>query len=434
MALEININTYKSNSSLEIPGLDYFKKQMKKSVHIIACLFIYLAGHSQSGCTDPEANNYNSSAISNDGSCTYLPTAQTVRSKGSLASYANESSGVVFFNGAIWTHNDSGNPAKVFKTDTANGSLLQTLSITNFPNNDWEDITADSNYLYIGDFGNNNGTRTDLKVLKIDKAQFLSSPLSVVNVTAQAINFSYSDQTSYTSNSNTNFDCEAMISIGNFLYLFTKDRGDYQTRVYKLSKTPGTYTITPYTSYNVNGKITGADYHAGKNEVVLIGYMSSDKNSFLYFLNDFTGDLFFSGNKRRIELGNSTDSWQTEGVAYAGTDSTELFLSCETSYTPATLYTTSKTTQGGVGIEEHSREQTRLFPNPCQDYFELSSADKIEEIKLMTLTGEVIYEKEIQSTKAKIKIETSKIVSGYYIISIKRKNGITYQKLIVNSN
>lgn len=406
---------------------------MKKNIHLVACLFIYLAGHSQSGCTDPEANNYNSSALTNDGSCTYQPTTQAVKSKGSMASYANESSGLVFFNGAIWTHNDSGNPAKVFKTDTANGALLQTLSITNFPNNDWEDITADSNYLYIGDFGNNNGTRTDLKVLKIDKSQFLTSPLSVVNVTAQTINFSYSDQISYTSNSNTNFDCESMISIGNNLYLFTKDRGDYQTRVYKLSKTPGTYTITPYTSYNTNGKITGADYNALKNEVVLIGYMSSDKNSFLYFLNDFTGDMFFSGNKRRIEIGNSTNSWQTEGVTYAGQDSTELFLSCETSYTPATLYTTSKTTQAYVGIEEYETEKTKLFPNPCQDYFELYSDSNIEEIKIMTVTGETVYGQEIQNNKAIIKLENSNLVNGYYIISIKQRNNNSFQKLIINS-
>jgi hypothetical protein len=86
-----------------------------------------------------------------------------------LYSYAGESSGIAYTDRALWTHNDSGNASDFFKVDTVSGALLQKISITNFPNNDWEDITADSNYIYIGDFGNNNGTRTDLRVLKLIK-------------------------------------------------------------------------------------------------------------------------------------------------------------------------------------------------------------------------------------------------------------------------
>jgi hypothetical protein len=278
-------------------------KNMYKNIFIgILTLLINFSALSQSGCTDPAANNYNSSAITNDGSCTYNVTNMTVHAKGSVADSVPECSGLIFTNGMMWTHNDSGNPNNIYKVDTANGTILQTVKITNFPNVDWEDITADTNYIYVSDAGNNNGTRTDLKILKIDKLQFLSSTLTAVNATAQAINFSYSDQTSFVSSSTNNFDCESIISIGNSLYIFTKDRGDMQTRVYKLSKTPGTYTVSPYTSYNVNGLITGADYNPQTNEVALIGYKTSHLNSFMYFLNDFTGDNFFSGNKRRIKI------------------------------------------------------------------------------------------------------------------------------------
>jgi hypothetical protein len=306
-------------------------KQVHKIVKKLTLFFMiaqYCFAVAQNECADPAASNFNLLVITNGGSRTGNKTTLRIIPKGSIIANATESSGLVFTDGMMWSHNDSGNSSNLFKVDTANGTVLQTVAITNYPNIDWEDITADHNYIYIGDFGNNNGTRTDLKVLKINKSQFLTSTLTVVSATAEAINFSYSDQTSFIAGSIHNFDCEALLSMGNSLYLFTKDRGDFQTRVYKLSKTPGTYTLIPYTSFNVNGLITGADYNTQTNEVVLIGYMNFHKNSFIYFLNDFTGDLFFSGSKQRVEIGNSINDWQTEGITYIS--GTKLFLSCET--------------------------------------------------------------------------------------------------------
>ncbi|MEI8136376.1 MAG: T9SS type A sorting domain-containing protein [Bacteroidota bacterium] len=398
-------------------------------IFCISCSHIF----SQSGCTDQSANNYNSLATSNDGSCTYNVTTESVNPKGSIVTNVTESSGLVFTNGVIWTHNDSGNPSNIFKIDTANGNVLQTVAITNFPNIDWEDITADSNYIYVGDFGNNNGTRTDLKVLKISKSQ-LTSTLTSLTATAQAINFSYSDQTSFASNSNTNYDCESVISIGNFLYLFTKNRGDLQTRVYKLSKTPGTYTTSPYTSFNVNGKITGADYNKQTNEIALIGYMASSKNSFFWFLNDFTGDLFFSGNKRRIEIGNSSNDWQTEGVTFAANN--ELFLSCETSYTPATLYNTYKSNNNYVGIKETKNQTSslKIFPNPTTEIFEVESDDIIKEIEISTLEGKILLSKKIEQNHTTIKSTDFTNINGCYALKIKTQKKVLFHKICLISN
>lgn len=376
----------------------------------------FVIAHSQTGCTDPLANNYNPSAISNDGSCTYDITTQSYAAKGPINSFATESSGLVYTNGVLWTHNDSGNASDIFKVDTATGALIQRVSIVNFSNTDWEDITADSNYIYVGDFGNNNGTRIDIKILKIDKAQ-LTSTASVITASAQAINFSYSDQTNFSSNGSTNFDCESVISFGNFLYLFTKNRGDLQTRVYKLSKTPGTYTISPYSSYNVNGKITGADYNKQKNEVALIGYMSSNKNSFIYYLNDFTGDQFFSGNKRRVEIGNATNDWQTEGIAYASGN--KLFISCETSYTQATLYTTQLSNITLVGINKHENiiPHLKIYPNPSHSLIYLDSQLNHVRIRVLNLAGQLLLDEEIV-----VSLDLSHLNSGVYIIQLLDEN------------
>lgn len=58
-----------------------------------------------SGCTDPEANNYNSSATINDGSCTYNVTIYNPPVKFLLSDEIEESSGLAYLNGKLWTIN-----------------------------------------------------------------------------------------------------------------------------------------------------------------------------------------------------------------------------------------------------------------------------------------------------------------------------------------
>lgn len=314
---------------------------MKKIINLLL-VFSYLSVNAQMGCTDANANNFNPLAKQNNGSCTYNPSTQVVTEIGSLLPTVPESSGITYENGFIYTHGDSGNPSTFYKNDASTGALLQTINITNFTNNDWEEITSDENYFYIGDFGNNNGARTNLRVLRVSKSQFINNLTSNVDVTAEAIYFSYADQTSFAVNPLNNFDCESMISVGNFLYLFTKNRGDGQTKVYKLSKKPGTYVLSIHSTYNVGGLLTAADYNTTSNEIVLLGYLLPNfKNSFLYYLKDFSTDQFFSGNVRRVEIGNAINTWQTEGISYKNAN--EIFISCETkTFSDAKLFLTNK--------------------------------------------------------------------------------------------
>ena len=245
--------------------------------------------------------------------------------------------------GFIYTFNDSGNPSAFYKVNPLNGELIQSISVSNYDNKDWEDITADHDYIYIGDFGNNNGTRTDLKILKISKAQFINNPSSAISVKAESIQFSYSEQTKFISTSTHNFDCESIISKGDSLYIFTKDRGDNNTNVYKLPKSPGQYSISKIASYVVNGLITGSDYNVQTNELVLIGYTSGDRNSFIYLFSNFKNDAFFTGDVAKKVIGNEKNDWKTEGIAFGSTDGKNIFLSCETtSFSKSKLFKTNK--------------------------------------------------------------------------------------------
>jgi hypothetical protein len=315
-------------------------KMKHNLIYFLACLSLLSASCTQSAADETPQTV----VVTPDPIPTVVAIPKYITEVGSMWSFAPESSGVVLSDGFIYTHNDSGNPSIFYKVNPLDGTLIQSISVTNYSNTDWEDITADADYIYLGDFGNNDGIRKDLKILKISKSQFINSTEKTVQVTAEAIQFSYTEQTSFISTSTHNFDCETVISKGDYLYLFTKDRGDNATRIYKLPKTPGQYAVTAIGTYNVNGLVTGGDYNPQTNEVVLIGYNSGHKNSFIYLLSNFTDDSFFSGKVLRKTIGDSTDDWQTEGIAFGSTDGNKLYLSCETCvFSKAELYSMDKT-------------------------------------------------------------------------------------------
>ena len=174
------------------------------------------------GCPDPAANNYNASATANDGSCTYANVSLTPALNANLTDTLNETSGLLWWNKQVWTHDDSGGQPDLYSVDVSNGGILKTVTVTNATNVDWEDIAQDDKFIYIGDFGNNaHGNRTDLKIYRVKKADVKNN----IAITASVIRFSYSDQTDFTpqASNNTNFDCEAMVVYGDSLFLFSKN-------------------------------------------------------------------------------------------------------------------------------------------------------------------------------------------------------------------
>jgi hypothetical protein len=242
----------------------------------------------------------------------------------------NENSGLTFIDGNLWTFNDGGNAAAIYRINVSTGNIIQTVRITNATNVDWEDITSDANYIYIGDFGNNaNGNRQDLKIYKIAKTSLSYDPVqTVTEATAEVINFSYEGQTDFTprGNNNTEFDCEAFFVKDNQLHLFSKDwvGTERLTKHYTLSTTPGTHQAKYIEQFNVNGLISGADISTTNiNEIVLVGYSSNFLEVFMWVLFDYSGNEFFNGNKRKIGLGQSInlsdrtkDRGQIEGITF----------------------------------------------------------------------------------------------------------------------
>ena len=279
------------------------------------------------GCTDPLALNYNAATTVNNGSCTYaVTTYQAALKIDTLNDALKETSGLQMAGGFLWTINDGGDSAVIYRIDTIKNEILQRVILEGAQNIDWEDIGFDGSYFYIGDFGNNlNGARTDLKIYKFP---FGAIPNHAVNNSAtipavliQVINFSYSDQPQPpqpSPNNFTKFDCEAMIIDDGKIHLFTKDWVTLSTTHYVIADTAaGTYTASPVETLATNYLVTAADKATGQNIVVLLGYQNSGAaNHFIHFLSEYSGEKYFNGNKRRLDLPNVLYMGQAEGVAF----------------------------------------------------------------------------------------------------------------------
>jgi len=227
----------------------------------------------------------------------------------------NETSGLLYLNGQLWTINDSGNKPEIYQVDRLKGSVLRTVVIRNAVNTDWESITQDDSNIYIGDFGNNTGNRTNLCILKIGKTDLLNLANDTLN--AGYIHFSYPDQDNFSiAFNNNNFDCEAFFFSHDSLHLFSKNWSDMHTKHYVVPVDTGNYNARFAEQFNADGLITDAAINE-KGNVVLLGYKNSGGRSytcFAWLLSGYEGSSFFNGSKQRVELGSAFHLGQTEGI------------------------------------------------------------------------------------------------------------------------
>jgi hypothetical protein len=261
-----------------------------------------------SGCTDAQAKNFNPNAKNNDGSCDYASTKIKAKTSLKLKDSLRENSGLIAFDHLLWTHNDD-HDNTIYGLDS-NGKIQKKIKLEKVKNNDWEEISQDSSYIYIGDFGNNfQGNRKNLHLLRIEKKSFLTN-----NPVIDSISFSYSNQTDFTEQkeNNTDFDCEAFVVSKDSIYLFSKQWKQNKTSVYVLPKIPGKYIAKLKETLDVKGLITGATLLASGKGIVLCGY-SEILQPFLYLLNDYKNNDFSTGNQRKIRL--PLPFHQIEGIA-----------------------------------------------------------------------------------------------------------------------
>ena len=197
-----------------------------------------------------------------------------------LSKKLDETSGLEIINKQLVTINDSGNDPLLFYINES-GNILDERKLNCCKNNDWESLAADSDYVYIADFGNNYDTRKNLSIIKIpiDKSS---------NENPEIINFLYPEQKKFKRiYRRSEYDAEALISFGDILLIFTKNKRKKITEIYSLPKYGGNFKAQKIGSLNTESIVTGADYEKKTNTLVLTSTINFDEY-YILVVNDFS--------------------------------------------------------------------------------------------------------------------------------------------------
>lgn len=271
------------------------------------------------GCTDPSAQNFDSLAEQNDGSCIYPSTLMQALERIPLsynASELNEMSGILKGQTGWYVHND--NPSSIFFNIDQQADSIQLkkrIEVKGLDIVDWEDIAEDSSYFYLGDFGNNaDGSRRNLRIYKIAKKYNNAVLLDTLTI-EETIYFSYEDQVDFTplAANKTDFDCEAMFVYGDSIYLFTKQWTSLGTGFYRIATNGANQTAKKIGFIPINGLVTGADISPNGNKIVLVGY-SNLLQPFIVSIFGYRQLQIMSACVRKINI--DAPFFQCEGICW----------------------------------------------------------------------------------------------------------------------
>ena len=136
------------------------------------------------------------------------------------------------------------------------------------------------------------------------------------------LNFSYSLQTSFSRDTLNVFDAESFILYDEHILLFSKNRKNYETYVYRLDTSLTSQNIEPFDTLNTKYLVTGAFMARNATSFFLVGYDYS-RNHYIDAYNITKhGEIERTLNKR-IE---SLKGMQVEAITLIGN---EIYLTSE---------------------------------------------------------------------------------------------------------
>jgi len=190
----------------------------------------------------------------------------------------DEASGIIpsFDNDSCyWINEDSGSPGRIFLY-SINGTRRGTYNFNGIGVKDMEDLayyheSSEKSIIYVGDFGDNNESRNDYKIIELNEVTFVNRE-SIDADSVKIIRFEYQDE----NQKKQKYNCEAFICdpLSKNLYLFTK-KGSL-SEIYKLEP-PFDYNnmniAKKIGSIHISGqKATAADISYDRNYFVLKTY------------------------------------------------------------------------------------------------------------------------------------------------------------------
>ncbi|MDP3928665.1 MAG: T9SS type A sorting domain-containing protein [Bacteroidota bacterium] len=324
------------------------------------------------------------------------------------------------------SHTDSGNEPILYVFDSS-GSIQRRVRITNANNVDWEEITQDNKgNIFVGDFGNNNNNRQDLKIYIVPNIS--NHPYDTI--AARVMQFSYPDQKAFPpALTHQNFDMEAFFWFNNFLYLFSKNRTNPftgYTKCYRIPAVAGTFTATLIDSFYTGGggflnySITGAAIFPSASKMILLG------NDKCWMFSDFIGHNFFKGKLQTFSFPTLS---QREAICFENANT--LWFSQEKSVlSGAGLYKFTLPAQTTNSLKKYLQSNYQLYPNPAEDSFFIQVHESIEEpdmlLEILDINGKKVgSEYLLMETKNEVKIKH--LAPGTYYL---RVNGMRAGEIV----
>jgi len=334
-----------------------------------------------------------------------------------LPSSIYETSGLIYHNDTFYTQNDGGNPAELFALNNQ-GQIIRKYLIKGAYNNDWEAICLNAKGdLLIGDVGNNNNSRQDLKIFIVK--DFLNQQNDTL--IADTLSFYYPNQTTFpAADALKHFDVEGMVVINDSIFLFSKNR----------SKPYNGFTYKYFVNQNI-----------GLKEALVVDsfYLGSGPKEF-----DWITDAHFSNNTLWL-LSHSFvlrfDSFDSKGLI----NPKKIFFDSYTqkegcTYVPPYLFVTDEqnATVGGGNlyqylVDEPVKAVDLLAPLPdwyfIKDH-QLTIPNKVGTLRIFDTTGKLLLTQQIDQNLQTINL--SNFRGKYLQLNFADKKVLFTHKIYVN--
>lgn len=214
-----------------------------------------------------------------------------------LPNIINETSGLEIINEVFVTHNDSGGEPSLYFFNL-NGEIINSIKLEDeyfwkIYNNDWEDIAADKDYIFIADTGNNFGFRDNLNIIKVKINDFSIDG---------KIDIAYKDQETFVPRPKHKYDAEALFLIEDKIAVLSKNRSNLFTDLYLIDKKSNSKQILESKiTYDVKSLITGGDYNKELRLLALVSY-NSKGSQFLILFKDFNLENLAEKKYRKFKI------------------------------------------------------------------------------------------------------------------------------------
>ena len=208
---------------------------------------------------------------------TIFSFSQELKKIASLPDFLIETSGLVAINDTVLaTHNDGGGKAEIYFLNLK-GEVIHTLKLKDTKNKDWEDIAMnEKGDLFVADIGDNQNKRDHVSIYKIPASKVWNK-----EVFPERLKFDYPEKHGTPKTDSLYFDAEAMIAVGDSLYIFTKNRTDPfdgKVLIYGINSSVKRQRAKLIHTFELckggwqTCSITAADYYPKTDEVVFITY------------------------------------------------------------------------------------------------------------------------------------------------------------------